>query len=389
MDDQQRWDKINNTYIGNGIAFEKLDSLEGHGTDTVFQRWLKHPAFDNYWQSFTPTKDEFSRINIPILTTTGYFDDDQRGALYYYNMHNRYGPKEAVKNHYLFIGPFDHAGGQGWPRPSIPPYSIDSAALINQEKMVMDWFDFTLKGGKKPEFLKDRISVFAMGENKWHYFNSLHTMNKDSITYYIDHVAANSKDIFLSPIKPNVERTARLLFNTSSVENDTMHVFTNNNAMVTEVVFRRKDALIIKTAALEEDIMLNGSISADLFIASSAFDADILLTWWEEDASGKLWPLSCAMQRLSHARDVTKKMTLKKNNIYHIKSKNGFWISRRLPKGSKLVMTISPLTDRFWQKNYGGAGDVSKQTKKDAGVIALTIYAGKNFSSRIKLPVMK
>lgn len=50
----------------------------------------------------TPNAQEFSKINIPILTTTGYFDDDQLGAMYYYKNHIKYNPNA---DHYVIIGP--------------------------------------------------------------------------------------------------------------------------------------------------------------------------------------------------------------------------------------------------------------------------------------------
>ena len=75
----------------------------------LFQRWLQHPAYDSFWQHMVPYQDEFAAIHIPILTTTGYFDDDQLGALYYYRQHLLHYP---AANHYLVIGPWDHYGAQ-------------------------------------------------------------------------------------------------------------------------------------------------------------------------------------------------------------------------------------------------------------------------------------
>ena len=132
----------------------------------------------------SPDKQQYSQINIPVLSMTGYFGDEQRGAIAYYNMHQKYGPKGTAKSHYLFIGPFDHAGGQGYPSNFVYPYQIDSAALINQNKMVYQWFNYILKDSVAPEFLKDRVSVFVLGENKWHFFHSVKTMNSDTAKYF-------------------------------------------------------------------------------------------------------------------------------------------------------------------------------------------------------------
>lgn len=56
-----------------------------------------------------PYKEDFAHIDIPILSTTGYYDDGQRGAMYYYPEHLKYKPDAE---HYLLIGPYDHWGAQ-------------------------------------------------------------------------------------------------------------------------------------------------------------------------------------------------------------------------------------------------------------------------------------
>ncbi|WP_353738740.1 hypothetical protein [Candidatus Brachybacter algidus] len=59
-----------------------------------------------------PTPEEYGKINIPILTTTGYYDGSQIGAIQYFKQHTFYN-KNA--DHYLVIGPYDHWGGQRYP----------------------------------------------------------------------------------------------------------------------------------------------------------------------------------------------------------------------------------------------------------------------------------
>ena len=39
-----------------------------------------------------PYRGDFARIDIPVLTTTGYYDGGQIGALYYFREHHRYNP---------------------------------------------------------------------------------------------------------------------------------------------------------------------------------------------------------------------------------------------------------------------------------------------------------
>lgn len=377
----EKWDKVNSTYILNGLPFNRLDSIEGHGMDTIFQRWATHPGYDDYWQRMTPTREEFSRINIPILTTTGYFDDDQRGALHYYNMHNKYGPADAVKEHYLFIGPFDHVGGQGGRRSNfIAPYRIDTAAMVDQKQMILEWFNYTLKGGSKPAFLQDRIAVFVMAENKWHFFPSLDKMNRDTLQYFLPSKTGEP----LQEKKVKGHGSLLLSYNTADRSDDTLKGYTNDNALIHQELFRRKHLLSFTTQPLAQDIILNGSFTADLYISSITPDADIMISLWEVDSSGVKWPLSRMVQRLSLSIDKTKNSYWEKGRKYHITLTETQWISKLVKKGSRLLFTISPVANVFWQKNYGSSKDVSVQTLQDAMQCELKFYP----ESYISIPVM-
>ena len=46
----------------------------------------------------------------PCLTITGHYDGDQNGAMDFYKEHMLYGNQKAKDEHYLIIGPWDHAG---------------------------------------------------------------------------------------------------------------------------------------------------------------------------------------------------------------------------------------------------------------------------------------
>jgi hypothetical protein len=89
--------------------FDSLDKIVGNST-TVFQKWLQHPIVDSYWESMSPTPEQYSSMKVPILTITGDYDGDQPGALSYYREHLEYGNADAKAKHYLIIGPWDHPG---------------------------------------------------------------------------------------------------------------------------------------------------------------------------------------------------------------------------------------------------------------------------------------
>jgi predicted acyl esterase len=85
-----------------------------------------------------PYKEEYSKINIPVLTITGYYDDGQISALHYLREHYRYNKRA---NHYLIIGPYDHFGAQRGGVPVLRDYSVDPVALIDTREITYQWLD--------------------------------------------------------------------------------------------------------------------------------------------------------------------------------------------------------------------------------------------------------
>ncbi len=125
--DRQRWNNLYQSWYEKGTSYRSLDSLDGL-PNKIFRKWLDHPGYDSYWQKMMPDKEDFSKINIPVLSTTGYYDGGQIGALYYLREHYKYN-KNA--EHYLIIGPYGHYGAQMIPDSTIMGYPIDSVAQIN------------------------------------------------------------------------------------------------------------------------------------------------------------------------------------------------------------------------------------------------------------------
>lgn len=186
--DAARWDRLNHDWYVGGRTYRDLDKIDGT-PNRFFDRWLGHPSYDPYWQGVIPYKKEFARINIPVLTTTGYYDSGQIGALYYFAQHYKYDPSAE---HYLVIGPYDHVRGQ---RGTISPtgsamsvlrgYQLDPVAQIDILELRYQWFDYVFKGGPKPALLKDKVNYEVMGANRWKHAPSLAAMGDHTLRFHL------------------------------------------------------------------------------------------------------------------------------------------------------------------------------------------------------------
>src|SRR6185295_12711636 len=105
--DNARWRRLNRDWYVGGRAYRALETIDGT-PNPIFDRWIAHPSYDAYWQGMIPYKEDFARIDIPVLATAGYYYGGPGAALYYFAEHYKYNPRAE---HYLVIGPYDHVRG--------------------------------------------------------------------------------------------------------------------------------------------------------------------------------------------------------------------------------------------------------------------------------------
>lgn len=358
-------------WYNNGFPFKSLDSL-GNQPNPIFQKWLQHPDYDSYWKSMVPTPEEYSKINIPILSTTGYYDGSQIGAIQYFKLHNKCN-KNA--NHYFVIGPYDHWGGQSKPQKNLMGYEIDPVANISMRELAFQWLDYILKDKPKPELLKDKVNYQVMGTNEWRHAPSLEAINNDTLTFYLD----NNTLVNQKPKKKEYEL--------QSV--DFKERTNQNNYYTPEIIFDTLDAsngLIFKTLPFESDFDINGSFTGNLFATINKKDIDISMALYELMPDGKYFFLTRYVGRASYAKDNSKRQLLKPNKMESIPFDNTRFIGKKISKGSRLVILLNINKHPFEIINYGSGKRVSEETINDAKEPLQIKWYNKSY---IKIPIRK
>jgi putative CocE/NonD family hydrolase len=377
---EKYWSTLFRENFEKGNSFTHLDSMDGE-RDKIFQRWLAHPDYDSFWTSMIPyTPEEYARINIPILTVTGYFDADQRGAMYYYERHNKYAPKEAVDNHYLLIGPWDHLGAQTYPQRKIGSFKVDNAALVPVLPIVMDWFDHVLRGKARPAMLKDRVNYFVIG-GEWKHKPSLAAMNTDTLQYFLQGGMDNWHHLTNDEKKAKGSVSLGFDFQNKAPGYSVEEIDILEGAFMTG-----HDQFIFDSKPLEQDIELNGTPVADLFMNINKRDIDLYLSFYEVTPDGKSFQLSKTVQRLSYLSSREKRKLVEPGKLNRYVFTNSYFISKKIKKGSVIRFVVKPLNSPSWQKNYGTGRLVSQENGSDASPLVMQIFTGKKYKSSIYIP---
>lgn len=352
------WDSVYWNWYKCGAAFRVLDSIEGR-PNPIFQRWLKHPSFDAFWQNTRACGEDFSKINIPVLTTTGYYDGDGKGAMYYYREHYLHNPRAE---NYLVIGPYDHGGAQSYPAAELYGYKVDSVATtVNFNDLSIKWFDYVLKDSARPALLQDKVNFEVMGANEWRHVPSLSAMSNDTLTFYLGNTRMD-KYYKLS----DTPRAGEFIRQEVDLADRSDTVAGNGEFKIIDKNADAKNAVSFISKPMEQPLIVDGSFVSSLKTAINKRDMDLAMYLYEQMPDGRYFYLESALLRASFAKDRSNRQLLVPGKEEIIPIDKAGMTAKLLHKGSRLVLILCINKSRGVQINYGTGKDVSDETIADA-----------------------
>jgi predicted acyl esterase len=299
--------------------------------------------------------------------------------MYYYKQHHKYVKKP---NHYLLVGPYDHWTSQDKPMEYLRNYKLDKTALLNfRYDITYQWFDYILKGKKKPSVLKDKVNFQVMNTNTWMHKPSLSAMTNDTLKF---HLSETKSDEFYT-LKSN-SNSSKIEMKVDFKDRESM-----NNTEYYPLPLERdninvKDGLVFKSEALKEDVIMNGSFFGNLEFVINKKDVDYSIIMYQLTPENKYFHLSYYIGRASFAGDIENRNLLTPNQTAQVSFDNSKLISKKLIKGSRIVIVVNVNKNNNAQINYGTGKNVNVENMKDAKVPLKIRFTGK---SSISLPILK
>ena len=370
------------------IPFKDWDLTALGERNPIFQTWISHPDFDEYWSGFYPTKDDYKSFDLPILTITGYFDGDQPGAMTYYGDHMKYGTEKGKANHYLILGPWSHAGTRN-PVTELGGLTFGEDSKLDMKKLHLEWFNWTLKDGEKPKFLEDRVGYYMMDQNTWKYSNKYENIANDSITYYLSSPDSDAK-LLINPGQLSLERSAAsdkdIIINNPL---DTVEVasYEGSDYYRSPIPIEEKGRVIYISNVMETNTPVVGRFEVGLYLSMNVKDADLQVTLASINSVGETKYIGNDRLRLRYRESLSKPKLVKPDEMFFCKFDSPYITALEVEKGSRLVLMVSEINSVYLQKNYNSGKDVSKETEKDAQQAVINIYHSPESPSYIKIPI--
>ena len=364
--DHQYWSSCVRNLRENDLPFSSLDSVCGFPSP-IFQKWLSHPTRDQYVDSFFTTPDEHKRIDLPILEMQVYFD---RGDLDQYREHIKYASPEAAARHYLVMGPWDHFLMESSRSSQVGDLKFGEASVVDLIKLHTEWYDWTMKNGPKPAFLKKNVAYYAIGPEEWRYADSLEAIGTTSRKFYL-----GSKGEPLSEKQPGSLTEVPLPDSSpDSYRYDPMDRVRGGTGR--EVLY--------DTGPFAEDTDIVGQMKVVAWMSIDVPDTDFSVYIAEFDPSGKdVGPWYIDMIRARFRESLRTERLVKPGEINRYEFNYLKWQYRRIRKGN-----VSDLGASF-QKNYNSGGVVAKETAKDARTATVKVHHDSKYPSFLEIPVAR
>lgn len=378
--DTDYWTRAFRSHYIAQLPFNRLDEHVGMPS-AAFDRWLSHPSVDEYWDKFVPDAAAYARMDIPILTITGHHDGVQRGALQFHRLHMQYGSDTGRAGHYVVIGPWNHSGTRK-PVRKVGGVEFGEKSLVDIDQLHLDWYEWTLRGGPRPAFLKDQVNYYVEETDEWRAAASF------------DAIRANRSRLFLAPAGALQERKGR------STTSDYLYDPRDTRAGEAEPEYGPDylldtspvtnlfgAGLVYETAPFPADSTIAGRPRAELWVEMDAPDTDIELLLYQIRPDGVSIRLAQDNVRVRYRDSLRTPKPAPLNQVFRIVFPDFQFFARRIERGSKLRLVVHAPNSIYTQKNYNSGGDVGRESGADARPVKVILSQGGRQASFIDLPI--
>ncbi len=366
-------------WIG-GIEHLPIKTLDEHlGFDVRhFRDWLDHPNYDAYWEPLN-LEARADEMIVPALNIGGWFDVFLRSTIgSFTTMQTSAASQRAREGQRLIIGPWPH----GWNQRTVTgEVDFGERALINEEALMLEWFDHYLKGAPLPE--RPPVMLFVMGRNEWRAENEWPLARTRYTPWYLH------TDGTLSPQQPDSESgQVRYVYD----PRDPVPTL-GGNIMRPELrgsfdqgpLDDRDDIVRFTTAPFDAPMEITGPVRVELFAASNARDTDFMAKLVVVKPDGKAFNLVDGVIRARFRESFSEPTLIEPGEVYAYDI--DLWAtSYELAPGDRLRLDITSSNFPRLARNPNTGAPFAETTRMIKA--RQTIHASRVYPSNIVLPVV-
>lgn len=353
--------------------------------------WLAHPDYDQYWKQWS-IEEHYSEIAVPMLNVGAWYDIFNGGTLRNYMGAKAHGSTEVARTQqHLLIEIGGHAGfGRRIGDVEFGPHALEN----EYTNVILDWYDFIMKGIHN-EFATDKpVKLFVMGVNEYRQEDDWPPPQAQPTKYFLHSSGkANSLrgDGSLSPTAPKSETADAYVYNPLNPAPtvggplccDAEHMEPGPRDQ--RAVENRDDVLVYSTGPLAQDLEVTGPVTATIFVKSSAVDTDFTGKLVDVSPDGFAKDLTEGILRMRYRDSPEHSTLMNPGQVYEI-SLDLWATSNVFLKGHSLRLEISSSNFPRFDRNLN-TGEEIKFARTSVSATN-TILHDAQHPSALVLPIM-
>lgn len=353
--------------------------------------WLAHPDYDDYWKQWS-IEENFPKIQVPMLQVGGWYDIFLGGTLRNYIGAKAHGGNDAARTQqHLLIGIGGHAGFAR----RIGDVDFGTHALENfYNDVILDWYDFMLKGIKNAYATAKPVTVFTMGVNEYRQLDDWPPTQAQYTKYFLhSNGKANSLrgDGALSTLAQKAETSDSYVYDPKSPTPtfggplccDQKHMEPGPRDQ--RGVENRDDVLVYSTGPLARDLNVTGPVTATLWVKSSAVDTDFTAKLVDVSPDGLATDLTEGILRMRYRDSQEHQNFMNPGQIYQITV--DLWATSNVfLKGHSIRLEVASSNFPRFDRNLN-TGEELKSARTSVAATNVILHDAQHPSALV-LPVM-
>ncbi len=392
--DWDHWRERERAAYRQHIPFHQYDAFVG-APSPIFQEWVETISEPKRWEAYEISPAAYAAMRQPVLSITGHYDGDQLGALRYYREHQSNSKRDARRNHYLVIGPWDHAGTRSPSRTLGDSVEFGPDAVFDMDQFNLDWFDWRLGRGPKPElFSKGRVAYYVGGAEEWRHADDLDSIGLETQSFFLSAAPDQAHDVFNSgrlvdavPLSEDAHS-----FISDPLDTTPADIIDENWWTLSEGNLRAvwpahlPETLVFHSAPLSEGKTMDGRLKLTLYLEMDAPDADIFATVYAIFPDGEALYLGGDVARARFRKGLEPEL-VEPGVVEPYVFDSFLWNAWELPAGTRLRLTVGPFNDPGFQKNYNSGGRLGFETAADARTATIKLHHDSSHPSALEIPL--
>ena len=380
--------KYSDYYYGGALRREQVEAHQKLGFTTV-EAITNHPDEDLFWNGLEKINDYPESFKVPMLLISGWFDHYPSDVMRAFKDIRARSDVSVRSQHKLIMGPWTHTGVGELQQGELeyPAAENVSNAAIKQ------FFDYYILGAKNGWPLQPVVRYYQLGDEQWRQTVDWNTVSNKYDTLYFN----ENRILKFEPPPPKMGPMAympdTIIYNprgpSPTIGGSRFDPYDKNVPVgpydISKNVETRSDILVYSTEPLAEDIIINGKITIELFVASDREDTDFSVRLCDVFPDDRSIIITQGIRRMRFRNGYAQEELMTPGTIYPVSIELSE-LGITFKKGHQLRIDITSSNYPMFDVNIndGGAMYVAGG---DTLIATNLVYCSAENSSKIILPI--